>query len=148
MIIRSKILPTIILVLGAAIISYLFMDVNSDWYQKLLKPKINPPNWIFRVVWPILYFLLILSYILLPKNTVLTLLFSTIVILLALWSPIFFGFRSPFLGSLVLILLSITSIIYLFYSYKYSNISSILFMPLLLWILFATYLNISISIIN
>ena len=52
--------------------------VNSDWYQTI-KPSITPPNYIFPIVWNILFFMItivnnttsfIFKYIALTSNSV------------------------------------------------------------------------------
>lgn len=35
---------------------------DNAWYQTLLKPDIQPPGWVFGVVWPTLYLMLGLAF--------------------------------------------------------------------------------------
>jgi translocator protein len=35
---------------------------DNAWYQTLLKPDIQPPGWIFGVVWPTLYLMMGLAF--------------------------------------------------------------------------------------
>ena len=34
---------------------------NRDWYNKTKKSPLNPPGWIFPIVWPFLYISIIIS---------------------------------------------------------------------------------------
>jgi tryptophan-rich sensory protein len=67
---------------------------------------------------------------------------------LASWSPVFFLFQSPNLASIVLILLILFSLAYAVVIFKKSKFAFVLFLPFLLWISFATYLNMSIAQLN
>lgn len=35
---------------------------DNAWYQALIKPDIQPPGWVFGVVWPTLYLLMGLAF--------------------------------------------------------------------------------------
>ena len=41
---------------------------NNTWYKSLNRSKLNPPGWVFGVVWPILYLLLAIFFVLLVKD--------------------------------------------------------------------------------
>ena len=65
-----------------------------------------------------------------------------------LWSPAFFGLKSPVLG-LIIILILLGLVLWLFIymrkkCYKLAN----LLIPYILWLFFATFLNISLAILN
>ena len=36
---------------------------NMDWYNLLIKPPLTPDSQVFVIVWPVLYFLILLSFI-------------------------------------------------------------------------------------
>jgi tryptophan-rich sensory protein len=57
------------------------------------------------------------------------------------WSIGFFYFQNPLIGFLNIILLDIFVINYTLKSYPVNKVSSLLFIPYLIWLLFATYLN-------
>lgn len=70
---------------------------DNIWYQTLLKPDIQPPGWVFGVVWPSLYLMLGLALAMVldarggrDRNVAIILFLSQFVINLT-WSPIFFG---------------------------------------------------------
>jgi benzodiazapine receptor len=147
--ISPRAIPAFFLILLGAILSSVVMNVNSLWYKNLIKPKYNPPNYLFGLVWPVLYILFWLTFILSdPEDNTVVTLFVIIAILLAMWSPVFFLFQSPQLASIVLILLILVSLAYAFVIFKKSVLAFVLFLPFLAWISFATYLNISISQLN
>ena len=35
---------------------------NNAWFSELIKPDIQPPGWLFGVVWPILYLMIGLAF--------------------------------------------------------------------------------------
>jgi len=125
------------------------MDNKSDWYNSLVKPSFNPQDKVFQIVWPILYILLWLSFVFADKTNKTTVtLFVLVNILLAAWAPIFFGFKSPNASVVVLIITVIISLIYIVTIAKQSILAALFFLPLLLWIGFATYLSYSIARLN
>ena len=54
---------SIALVLMYAFGSLRLVDNSSDWYLALRKPKWQPPNWVFGVIWPYNFFMLGLALI-------------------------------------------------------------------------------------
>lgn len=133
----------------------LFTSTSLDsWYPALKKPIFNPPNWIFAPVWTTLFILIGLSFYLIWKKGYskeskpaffvyfIQLFFNL------LWSFFFFGLKSPFLGLLDIIVLLIFIIINIYLFYRISKISAYLLVPYLLWVSFASILNLSIFILN
>jgi translocator protein len=125
------------------------------WYAQLNKPFFNPPNWIFGPVWTILYFLMAISlYIVWSKNSKnknkedAIKIFIFQLILNLLWSLIFFGLHQP-LWALITIYLLWASIYMTIKSfYKISKTSSYLLVPYILWVSFASILNLAIVLLN
>lgn len=118
-----------------------------SWYESLNKPSFNPPNYLFGIVWPILYLLMsIVSFI--NAKTIYKLYFLQLVIN-GLWSWIFFAFQSigfAFLDIVVLIFLNILIMKQLRETQAW--LSLMLYTPYILWITFASILNLSILVLN
>ena len=134
---------TIALIVGSFASSNTADDV---WYQELIKSPLNPPGYIFGIVWPILYLLMSISAFRTFNETknlfLIQLLFN------ALWSWLFFAFQMPFialLNILLLIYLNIKLNLKMFYQDK---LSGFLFIPYILWLFFASYLNLFIVLSN
>jgi tryptophan-rich sensory protein len=127
----------IIIALLPGIIGSLFTSatVQSDWYENN-KPSITPPNYLFGPVWTILYILIGISLYLAFY------LFAANLILNALWSIFFFSMQNPVLALIDIILLWFSILALIIYNYKISHTSSYLLIPYLLWVTFATALNI------
>ena len=121
-------------------------------YNDLIKPTLSPPGIVFPIAWTIIYLLIGISYTLLkekgevPKET--KQLYYTQLIFNYLWTFIFFVFRLRLLSVLWIIILDILVILMTYQFYKQNKISGILLIPYVLWLLFATYLNISIYFLN
>lgn len=79
---------------------------NDLWYQELNKSSLNPPGFVFGIVWPILYLLMSISAFRTFANT--KNLFLIQLIFNALWSWLFFAFQMPLIA-----LLNIWLLIYL-----------------------------------
>lgn len=65
------------------------------WYRLLRKPKQTPPDWVFGVVWPVLYGLIAWSGARTArrKDPAALALWSAQLVFNAAWSPLFFGAR-------------------------------------------------------
>ena len=127
---------------------------DGDWYQRLQKPGLNPPGFVFGIVWPILYILVGTAGGLVwaaAKGPLRSRAIFWYVVQLALnfgWSFAFFAARSPLLGLIELVpfWLSITITGWLFW--KTDRIAGLLFIPYLAWVSFAAVLNGSIWVLN
>ncbi len=121
-------------------------------YNDLIKPTLSPPGIVFPIAWTIIYLLIGISYTLLkekgevPKET--KQLYYTQLVFNYLWTFIFFVFRLRLLSVLWIIILDVLVIIMTYQFYKQNKLSGILLIPYVLWLLFATYLNISIYFLN
>ena len=151
-----KILIAVLVCLGIGFFSGFATQSSIDtWYLTLKKPSFNPPDWIFAPVWTILYILMgIAAGIVWSKGYyhkwVKTAMYHFIFQLLfnGLWSIVFFGFRSPGLAFLVIIILLVLILL----TYKWfkivSKTAAYLLIPYLVWVVFATILNFSIWQLN
>ncbi len=140
---------SIIVVYAIGFLGSLFTSssVNSSWYQNL-KPIITPPNWIFPIVWNILFLLIALSIYFswtgtkskeLKKDIIIS--FGINLILNFLWSLVFFGLRNPALAFLELIILWISIAELLELTYKINMKAFWLLVPYITWVTFAGILN-------
>ena len=119
---------------------------NNSWYLLLDKSELNPPSYVFGIVWPILYILMMVSAFLAHKK-----IFSIFIIQLflnAAWSWLFFRFQMPLIALLDIYLLIAINIYILNLMYKENKLAFFLFIPYVVWISFASYLNLFIVINN
>ena len=118
-----------------------------NWYRALNKPLLCPPERVFVVVWPILYFMIGLSLFLFLRGgniqtKIIPLVWFVAQILLNFaWSGVFFGMKKIGLALLVLVLLVIVLGGTIFEFWGFSRAASLLLVPYFLWCLFALYLN-------
>ncbi len=124
------------------------------WYAGLEKPPLLPPNEIFGPVWSILYLLIGVALFLVwisketKTFTKAYLPFYVQLTLNAVWSIAFFGLHLPWVGCVIIIAL-IGAILRTLMVFKhYSRIAAWLFVPYLLWVLFATYLTFGVALLN
>ena len=121
---------------------------NMDTFKELEKP-INVPGILFPIVWSILYLLMSISlYIVIDKNRNSLIIYSIQLIINSLWTLIFFGFGAYLLAFIWIILLLIAIVIMIAKFYNIDKKAAYLNIPYLLWVLFATYLNLGIYLLN
>lgn len=125
------------------------------WYVTLNKPSFAPPNWIFGPAWTLLYLLMGVSFYFIwrqgwKKKKIQTagIFFLTQLGLNFLWSPVFFGLRSPLLGLINIVAMWILIVITMRKFYPLSKSAFYLLVPYLLWVSFATILNTAIVLLN
>ena len=137
----------IAVILTAVIGSIASTSAGTDsWYLLLNKSKLNPPGYVFGIVWSILYILMMVSAFLAHKK-----IFSIFIIQLffnAAWSWLFFRFQMPLEALLDIYLLIALNIYILILMYKENKIAFFLYIPYVVWISFASYLNLFIVINN
>jgi tryptophan-rich sensory protein len=93
---------------------------NYEWYQQLKKPSITPPQWVFPVVWSILYVMIAASgYLYISKTGFVysTGLFFYVlgIVLNVIWSPIFFWKKMITLALIDILTLDLSVIITIYF---------------------------------
>lgn len=149
----SILLWVIICLVVGGIASYMQSDALVEWYPYLQKSSLTPPGLVFPIVWGALYLLMGISVGLLwgvrsIYSTILYLLFVMQLVLNFLWSIFFFTFRSPVLGLIDIIMLDVFVVLYFVGAFVVKRISAWLFVPYIVWLLLATYMNIYIVLYN
>lgn len=128
----------------------------EQYYDSLNKPFFAPPNDVFGVIWPILYVIIVISFgwvffqVLILKRWRVRLLIPFLINIVAnaLYSPLFFNLQKPLLATLD-ILVVLGSIIWIILcTWKKAKWVSWAQVPYLLWVGFASILQISILIKN
>ena len=144
----NKKLSVFVFVILALILGGLSSSNTADdlWYQSLIKSDLNPPGYVFGIVWPILYLLMSISayrnFDSIARLFFIQLFFNTI------WSWLFFFYQLPFIALLNIWLLIFLNINILIVLAKRDKLSTVLYIPYVIWLLFASYLNIFIVINN
>ena len=138
--------------LGVGAVAALLTRGNMNIYDNITEPPLSPPMWLFPVVWSILYVLMGISLYLILSSKKCT---KSAIYYFALqlffnfcWPIAFFNFQLfwfAFVWLLVLIYLVIRMLIEY---YKINRVAFWLQIPYLIWIVFASILNLSIAILN
>ncbi|CAF1233195.1 unnamed protein product [Adineta steineri] len=130
------------------------MEMSEAFEGRLLKPSWCPPNAIFGPVWTIVYLLMgIASYLIVRDGEgsvkTLTLVFYFIQLFLNwIWSPVFFVFHQIG-GALVIILaLFINIFICVLQFWHINSYAGMLLLPYLIWVGYASALNMSLWQLN
>lgn len=127
----------------------------DTWYQTLQKPWFNPPNWLFGPVWTVLYTLQgVAAWLLWRKGIgqrevrIALGLFVAQFTLNVAWTPAFFGLRSPLFGLVVIVPLVLFIVGTIVAAWRVDRRASLLLVPYLAWVSFATVLNTAIWLLN
>ena len=157
--IKPYILPYSVAVavpLSVGLISAFLTKDNMSLYSEIITPPLSPPAWLFPIVWSILYVLMGISscmvYLKRESNQAAARqgfsYYAMSLILNFAWSIIFFNFR-VFRFAFVCILILLYLIIRTILEYrKLHPLAAYLQIPYALWVIFAGYLNLTISILN
>jgi tryptophan-rich sensory protein len=139
---------SLVVVYAVAFVGSLLTMGNTDgeWYNSV-RPSITPPNYVFPIVWNILFFLIALSlYFVWIKSKKkdkkkIILVYGINFLLNIFWSYLFFSLKNPVASFYELILLwfSIASMIYL--TKRISKKAMWLLVLYIVWVSFAGVLN-------
>ena len=126
----------------------------NEWYKKIKKSPLSPPNWVFGVVWPILYFLMFISLFIVwtnkkcyPYCSALNYFFIQLILNLS-WTTIFFYYKRTLLALIDIILIICFTIITYIKFTKINKIAAYLLIPYLCWLFVAFSLNMYIVLFN
>lgn len=137
-------------VLVGAIVGILIS--GSIDYDSLEKPFLAPPSSAFPIVWTILYILMGVSYGILKSKDLIDSKINFIYYLQlffnALWPIAFFILKWRLFAAIWIIILAILVFIMIVRFYQKDKVAGLLQIPYLAWTIFATYLNISMYILN
>jgi benzodiazapine receptor len=144
----AKLLVSIVACQLAGALGALFTrPAIPGWYDGLQKPSFTPPGWLFGPAWITLYLLMgVAAYMVWQKGmghpgvgTALAV-FAVQLLLNAL--------RSPLAGAIVIVILWLAILLTIFLFWRLSRPAALLLLPYILWVTYASALNISIHILN
>lgn len=131
------------------------MSNSASWYQSLIKPTWSPPSWLFGPVWTVLYIIIAISFtsvflkyfhrqipLIVVLPFILNLIFNFA------FTPIQFGLKNNFLAMIDIVLVLITLVWALVAIWPYFRWIALVNIPYLVWVSFATILQITITILN
>lgn len=151
----GKLIASLLLPLAIGGIAGLFTTEEiPDWYATLNQPSFNPPNWVFGPVWTTLYMILGISLFLiwkLPASKIRNqaiLIFMVQLFLNFCWSFFFFYFKMIGLALIDIVALWIMIVVMLVQFYKLKPVAAYINIPYLLWVSFATALNMAYFFLN
>jgi tryptophan-rich sensory protein len=166
------------LVIGLSIGAIYGKKWDEPKYKNLKKPEYNPPNYVFGIVWPILYLAIgiIYSYALYDykqvsnysikynhpikyityfKNSIYWIIPILALLFNFLYIPTFFGENGLFNGYIIIILTLVFAIATLLQFYFQDNYNSnikyyaiLALLPYIIWLSFASYLSYDIYTMN
>ena len=126
-----------------------------NWYQTLIKPSWAPPSWLFGPVWTVLYVLIAVSFgkvFLMAWQKQVTFLvvlpFILNLIFNFAFTPIQFGLKNNLLAAVDILLVLGTLIWAMAAIYPHAKWVALINIPYLLWVLFATVLQLTVTFLN
>lgn len=143
----SLIIWILFLVVMGYSIGLLTQGSVNTWYLTLHRSPLSPPNYLFGIVWTILYIMIAMSGWLIwnAKSfkglNLIKIAFITQLILNWSWTPLFFSYHLIDMALICLLLITILVTFMIVQSFHTIKGVSLLLTPYLLWLLFAFYLN-------
>ncbi|MBQ9138477.1 MAG: tryptophan-rich sensory protein [Alistipes sp.] len=123
--------------------SYMQTSALEHWYPTLVKSPLTPPAIVFPIAWTVLYVLMGISLGVMVAKGDMSLVRIWLLQLLVnfLWSIGFFTLRSPLMGLIIILVLDVLVFAYILYAIGHNRLAAWIFVPYMLWLLFATYLT-------
>lgn len=154
---KNKLTDILIYVISAELIgalSALLSGGFSDFFDKYARPPLQPPMWVFPVVWTILYAVMGYSAYRVSASgngdavrRALTVYWLQLGVNF-LWSIVFFRFEALWAAFAVIIALLVLIIVMIVLFRKLDRPAALMNIPYLLWVIFASYLNFMTAFIN
>ncbi|HMV31401.1 MAG: TspO/MBR family protein [Gemmatimonadales bacterium] len=144
---------------GWILLSFLAATIGGlaapgPWYERVNKPSWNPPNAVFAPVWTVLFLMMGVAAWLVwqrrgqPGVTLALTLFVGQLCLNVLWSWLFFHWHRMDLAFYELLVFWVVILATLLAFWQVRPLAGWLFVPYLLWVTFAGYLNLTLWRLN
>uniref|UniRef100_A0A5S6QBM3 TspO/MBR family protein n=1 Tax=Trichuris muris TaxID=70415 RepID=A0A5S6QBM3_TRIMR len=130
--------------------------VDQEWYTNLPKPKFTPAPWLFPLVWSAMYVISgFASYLVWRDGNGFggaagwpLIVYGAQLLLNWAWMPIFFTFKKRGLAAVDTLVLSVAAMATMVLFKPMNRFAYQLFIPYVMWIMFAAYMSISIWFVN
>lgn len=147
---------SVLIALAVGGFSALLTRGNMDLFSEVNKPPLSPPAILFPIVWTILYILMGLSSALVfehrkfktRQSEIGLILYGVNLCLNFFWSIIFFNFRAYTFAFVWLLILWSVILAMIAEFNKVNKLAAYLQIPYIIWVTFAGYLTLGISILN
>ena len=127
----------------------------TPWYRALRKPSWQPPDWLFGPAWSVILVLAALSAFLAWRQApdraarlTIAALFVANGVANIVWSPLFFKLRRPDWALIEVPFLWLSIVALIVAMQPASRTASLLLLPYLFWVSFASFLNLTIVRLN
>lgn len=126
-----------------------------NWYSQLIKPSWSPPAWLFGPVWTVLYVLIVISFgkvfLMAWKKEIAFIAVLPFVLNLIFnfaFTPLQFGLKNNLLAAIDILLALSTLVWAMAAIYPRARWIAYMQIPYLLWVSFATVLQLTITYLN
>jgi tryptophan-rich sensory protein len=130
--------------------------MNSyNWYSQLIRPSWAPPSWLFGPVWTVLYCIIAVTFgkvfLMAWKKEIafaVAVPFILNLVFNAAFTPLQFGLKNNLLAAVDILLVLGTLIWAIVAIYPHARVLAYAQIPYLLWVSFATVLQLTITFLN
>ena len=139
--------------LGTGLLSGLVTMLGMENFKNANKPPLTPPDFLFPIVWTILFILMgISAYIIYQSEdrgkTKALLVYGIQLFVNFFWPIFFFNFSAYLFSFIWIVLLWLLLILMIKLFYPISKTAALLQIPYFLWVTFAAYLNFGVYMLN
>jgi len=131
------------------------MNKTYSWYSTLIKPSWAPPSYLFGPVWTGLYIIIAITFGIVFYQTftrklpfIITLPFILNLLFNFAFTPLQFGLKNNLAAALDILLVLGTLVWALFSIWPRNHLIVYFNIPYLLWVLFATILQLTVTYLN
>lgn len=144
-----------LIALAISFLGKFFSSSGMQWYYTLALPSYTPAGWFIGLMWTVIYVLTTIAVIIVWNTFTRDIWFYLIMALFGvnalcnvLWTYLFFYKHNICMAFADALVLAATLVALLFLTAKQSKLVAGLLVPYLVWILFATWLNAMVMIMN
>ena len=137
------------------IMGYLGSMNSKEYYNSLILPELAPPSVVFPIAWGIIYTLMIAGAVIITlytldsekKSDAIRIYFVQLIINV-IWPYLFFVFKANTFSFIWLLILFLAVVVTFKSFYNLNRLSAYLYIPYLLWLVYAGYINLGVAMLN